>query len=105
MKRVSTNTIKKRMILVGSLFTILMVVMLVRLIYVQIIASNEIEQKAENLWLRDIPFEAERGKILDTYGRELTANESTPSLYIIPKQIKDKKEVAQKLATILDFSE
>lgn len=105
MKRISSQLIQKRMILVGGFFTILILVIIVRLIYVQLIASHIIEKKAENLWLRDIPFEAERGHILDRHGRALTTNESTPSLYIIPKQIKDKKQVAKKLAAVLDLSE
>lgn len=103
MKHVSTNMIHKRILLTFLIFTFIIVIILFRLAYVQFIIGQEISEKATDLWLRDISFEADRGKILDKNGKPLTENISAPSVIVIPRQITDKQYVAEQLATILDM--
>lgn len=93
MKHVSTFFMKRRIFLAFILFFIVMVVIIVRLGYVQFVLSEEITERAVDSWLRDIAFQADRGNILDVNGKELTQNISAPSVIIIPRQIEDKKRL------------
>ena len=51
-----------------------------------------------------MPIKADRGLIYDRNVIILADNITTTSLVLIPNQIKDKKEVAQKLSEILGVS-
>lgn len=104
MKRVTTAAIKQRMRFVLLFVTIIVFIMIVRLGYVQFVLGEEISEKAIESWLRDISFQPDRGKILDTNGRELITNESAASVIIIPHQIKNKEEAAIQLSQILNIS-
>lgn len=105
MRHVSTFMIKKRIFFTFLLFIFVIIVILLRLGYVQFVIGQEITDKATDSWLRDITFQADRGNILDVNGNELTKNISAPSVILIPRQIVHKQEVAQHLASILRMSE
>ena len=47
---------------------------------------------ANDLWSRNLPIEAARGKIYDRNGVELASNVTTTSLVLIPNQINDKEK-------------
>src|SRR5690625_5239243 len=104
MKHVSTFIIKKRILLSFLLFAIIIVVIVIRLGYVQFIIGQEITEKATDSWLRDITFQPDRGNILDANGDALTENISAPSVILIPRQISDSDYVAEQLANILNMS-
>ncbi|MBM7598688.1 stage V sporulation protein D (sporulation-specific penicillin-binding protein) [Virgibacillus halotolerans] len=104
MKRVSTVTVRKRIVTVFLFGLIILGIIDVRLGYVQFILGDKLMAKADNLWTRDIVFEAERGHILDTNDEILAENVTAPSVVVVPRQIKDPEDTAQKLANILDIS-
>lgn len=104
MKRVSTVTVRKRIITVFLFGLIILGIIDVRLGYVQFIIGDKLMAKADNLWTRDIVFEPERGHILDTTGEVLAENVTAPSVVVVPRQIKEPRDTAQKLAAILDVS-
>ncbi|MFD2133032.1 stage V sporulation protein D [Pseudogracilibacillus auburnensis] len=103
MKHVSTIVIKKRMIIALSLFAFVITVIIGRLGYVQFVIGQDITEKATESWLRDITFQADRGNILDVHGNPLTENISAPSVIVIPRQINDKQQVSEHLASILQM--
>ncbi|MGJ9460597.1 stage V sporulation protein D [Oceanobacillus sp. CF4.6] len=105
MKRVSTVTVKKRIVTVFLFGLLLLAVIVVRLGYVQFIMGEQLTGQANDLWTRDIIFEAERGYILDTEGDILAENVTAPSVVAIPRQIQDPDDTAKKLAGILNVSE
>lgn len=76
-----------------------------RLVYVQLVKGDWLIKRAENLWSRDIPFEAKRGRILDRKGEVLAYNVSAPSVMAIPAQIEDPAATAKQLASVLEASE
>nr|WP_220185920.1 stage V sporulation protein D [Paenactinomyces guangxiensis] len=76
-----------------------------RLAYVQFFQGIWLTEKAKQLWNRDIPFEAKRGRILDRNGKKLAYNISSPSVIAIPAQIKDPAGTARKLSRILQAPE
>src|SRR5690625_2944125 len=104
MKHVTTFMIKKRILLMLILCSIIMIIIVGRLAYVQFFLGQELTSKATDSWLRDIKFRAERGNILDRNGKLLTENISSPSVFIVPRQIKDKDYVAKQLSEILNIS-
>src|SRR5690606_41768741 len=55
-------------------------------------------------WSRDIPFEPERGKILDRNDVVLATNQSAPTVLVVPRQIENPAEAAEKLAAVLNMS-
>lgn len=75
-----------------------------KVFYIQVIDYKKLNEYASNLWSRNLPIEAERGKIYDRNGVVLADNVTTTSLVLIPNQIQDKKETASKLARILNVS-
>lgn len=104
MKRVSTVTVRKRIVAVFLIGLVVFVAINLRLGYVQFFLADELIKKANDSWSRDIKFEAERGKILDVNGDVLTKNVSAPSVVLVPSQIENAKDTAQKLANVLDIS-
>lgn len=104
MKHVTTFMIKKRILLMLIVCITIMFIIVGRLAYVQFFLGQELTSKATDSWLRDIKFRAERGNILDRNGNLLTENISSPSVFLVPRQIKDKEYVASKLSEILNIS-
>ncbi|TCT26874.1 stage V sporulation protein D (sporulation-specific penicillin-binding protein) [Melghiribacillus thermohalophilus] len=104
MKRVSHVTVRKRLVTVFLFGLALFLVMSIRLGYVQFILGDELYQKAEELWQRDITLEPERGKILDRNGKILVDNVSAPSVNVVPRQVENPQKTAEALANILNMS-
>ena len=75
-----------------------------KVFYTQVIDYNKLNSLASSLWSRNLPIEADRGKIYDRNGVILADNKTTTSLVLIPNQIKDKEDTARKLAEILEVS-
>ncbi len=75
-----------------------------RLAYVQFIMGNGLTSEAKELWSRNIPFEPERGKILDRNGVELATNQSSPTVFVVPRQVKDPTATAERLAASLNMN-
>ncbi|MFE5319873.1 stage V sporulation protein D [Paenibacillus sp. NPDC056579] len=103
--RASNVTVRRRLFAALIVGTVLFMALIVRLGYVQIWMGTELSEKAEQLWRRDIPFEAKRGEIWDRSGVQLAYNISSPTIYAIPAQIKDMKATAAQLANMLQVTE
>ncbi|WP_027963101.1 stage V sporulation protein D [Halalkalibacillus halophilus] len=102
MKRITNVTVRKRMIAVFFLISIYFLIMFFKLGYVQLITGSDITARAENLWSRDIPFQPDRGKIVDRNGEVLVDNQVAPSLAIVPRQIVNVEDTTDALLNILD---
>ena len=63
-----------------------------------------LSEKANDLWSRNLPLAADRGKILDRNGIVLADNITTTSLVLIPSQLENKEEVSTNLSRILGVS-
>lgn len=80
------------------------IVVILKVFYIQVFDYDKLNSLASDLWSRNLPIEADRGKIYDRNGVVLADNITTTSLVLIPNQIKNKKEVTEKLAKILNVS-
>ncbi len=103
--RVSNVTVRRRIYFALVLCIVLYAAMITRLGYIQLVTGQWWQDKAEDLLSRDIPFEAQRGQILDRNGDPLVTNTSVPSVMAIPAQIKDPHATAKQLALILGQKE
>lgn len=99
-----TRGIDKRMKIILLIFSSILLVIVLRVFYVQVVDYKKLSNLASDLWSRNLPIEASRGRILDRNGVVLADNITTTSLVLIPNQIKNKKEVTAKLAEILGVS-
>ncbi|WP_101843796.1 stage V sporulation protein D [Halobacillus sp. Marseille-P3879] len=104
MRRVSQVIVRKRLVAVFFVALIIFTVIIGRLGYVQFVLSDFLVDRAEQSWGRDITFEPERGKILDTNGEVLVGNQSAPTVMVVPRQIKEPEKTAEQLADILQMS-
>ncbi|MGN1401763.1 MAG: stage V sporulation protein D [Bacillus sp. (in: firmicutes)] len=99
--RVSNVTVRKRLLLFFLVGLLVFLVIDARLGYVQFILGNVLTDKAKDSWSRNIPFEPKRGEIVDRNGVALATNLSAPTVYVVPRQVENPQETAEKLANVL----
>ncbi|MFC0301510.1 stage V sporulation protein D [Virgibacillus soli] len=105
MKRVSTVTVKRRLVTVFLFGLLIFAIIDLRLGYVQFVIGDELMDLADESWSRDITFKPERGLILDRDGDILAENVTAPSIVVVPRQVKDPENTANQLADILNIDE
>jgi len=98
------KSIDSKIKLILLFFLSFFVVILLRVIYIEMVDYEKLSSLAGDLWSRDLPIEADRGLILDRNGVVLADNITTTSLVLVPNQIKNKEEVTNTLAKILNVS-
>lgn len=103
MVRVSNVTVRKRLVLVLFLGLAVFTIIALRLGYVQFALGDWLTDRAEDSWSRDVPFEAKRGEIKDRNDIVLATNISAPSILVVPRQVKDPGDTAEKLASVLEM--
>lgn len=103
--RISKVTVRRRLLLLLVMLCLLFVALAVRLAYVQIGKGAELSEKAEESWRRNIPYSAKRGEISDRNGNVLAYNITTPTVMVIPVQVKSPETTARSLAPLLGMSE
>ncbi|PWV95460.1 stage V sporulation protein D (sporulation-specific penicillin-binding protein) [Paenibacillus cellulosilyticus] len=103
--KVSNVTVRRRLFAALLVGIIAFFGLIGRLAYVQLWKGEELAAKAEDSWRREVPFTAKRGEILDRNGVRLAYNISSPTIWAIPVQIKDKEATARALAPVLGMSE
>lgn len=102
--RVSNVTVRKRLLIFFLVGLMVFLLIDLRLGYVQLYIGNILTGKAKDSWSRNIPFEPKRGEILDRNGIALATNLSAPTIYVVPRQVENPQETAEKLANALDAS-
>lgn len=95
------KSIDKRIRIVLLIVIAMFVVIILKVAYVQLINYVKLNELADNLWSRELPIAADRGRILDRNGVVLADNITTTSLVLIPNQITDKEKASTLLAEIL----
>ncbi|MCZ8511228.1 stage V sporulation protein D [Paenibacillus filicis] len=101
--RASNVTVRRRLFAALVIGTILFFALIVRLGFLQLWLGQELTDKAEDSWRKNIPFTAKRGEILDRNGVQLAYNISSPTVWAIPAQIKDPQNTSAQLASLLEM--
>ena len=96
--------IDMRIKVVFIIMFMLLLLVILRVFYIQVFDYKKLYSYANDLWSRDLPIEADRGLILDRNGKVLADNLTTTSLVLIPNQIKDKESTTRKLSNILNVT-
>ncbi len=95
------NNIHIRIRYVFLVVLICLVITIIKVFYIQVFQYEKLNNLAESLWSRKLPISADRGEIVDRNGKLLATNITTTSLVIIPSQVKDPEDTANKLSQIL----
>jgi stage V sporulation protein D (sporulation-specific penicillin-binding protein) len=101
--RVSNVTVRKRLMIALFVGILIFLIIDVRLGYVQFVLGEMLTGQAKGSWSRNIPFEPERGEILDRNGVPLATNVSAPTVYVVPRQVKEPATTSEKLAAVLNI--
>ncbi|MGI5875242.1 MAG: penicillin-binding transpeptidase domain-containing protein [Dethiobacteria bacterium] len=96
---------RKRLLIIFLLTTVLILGLIVRLGWIQLVMAEELQQKAWEQWNRSIPARSSRGDIFDRNGKLLASSATVETVVAIPPQIEDPHLTAKALAPILEMSE
>ena len=84
----TSNKSKKNLIIILCLVFGCLLLLCLRLGWIQIVKGNEYSEKAVEQQTRDTPIEAERGVIYDTNGNELAVSVTCYTIWARPRDIK-----------------
>ena len=103
-----TITNKKRLVLVLFFCSLCLLILTVRIGWIQIVNGEKYKQLALEQQTRDIPIPAKRGTIYDRKGKELAVSASTNTVWARPVEVEKSgklDETAKKLSEILEMDE
>jgi len=92
-----------RLFAVGGFFAVCFGILISRAVFFHLKDNSEIERVAMRQYRTAVQKSTERGKILDTAGRDLAINVPTESAFADPRFIKDRSQVAATLASIMNL--
>ena len=98
------NKINIRVRAVFIIVTFLLLLVVIKVFYIEVFEYNKLSNLASNLWSRNLPISADRGEIFDRNGKTIATNITTTSLIFIPNQIIDKEAVSKDISKILGVS-
>ena len=75
--------------------------LIIRLAYLQVFKSADLQTLAEEQWTRDLPISAVRGKIYDRNGNVIAISYSTYDVYIRASNVENPHQVASFLSELL----
>ncbi|MDH3606898.1 MAG: penicillin-binding protein 2 [Acidimicrobiia bacterium] len=90
-----------RLFLVGAVFVLAWVAIGVKLVFVQGVQAQALEDQALDQRLRSVTLEADRGTIFDRDGRELALTIEATTVYANPREISDPALTAAQLSGLL----
>ncbi len=93
--------LRKRLLAIGIAVTFLFLFVLGRLLYVQVIWGEELQEKAIDQWTREIPIVARRGKIVDSNGVVLADNDDTYTVFVRKRAVSDITSLCEKFSEVL----
>ena len=94
-------TLKRRILLVMTFFVLGLILMGIRLSYVQFMEGGKLQELAKEQHTRDRPIPATRGNIYDRNLNILAKSASVATIGVVHAQIKDPERVAKVLSEYL----
>ena len=98
------NKINTRVRIVFLVVSLLLIMIVFKVFYIEVIEYDKLSNLANSLWSRNLPISADRGEIFDRNGKVIATNITTTSLVFIPNQIVDKEGVSKNISEILGVS-
>ena len=84
-----------------GLFAIIAIVLLVRIVFLCVVAADEYSKEASDSRLTEITVEARRGTIYDRNGNILACSVDATTIYAVPSEVADAPGTATILAALL----
>lgn len=82
--------------------SIILLLVIGKVFYIQVFSYNKLSKITEDLWSRKMTINAPRGDIVDRNGNVLATSIVTTTIYVVPNQIKDKEKVSRDISSILN---
>lgn len=95
--------IRRRLALCMAAFFMLFTALAGRLFYLQVIASEELQRRAQSQWTSESAIQPTRGKILDRNGAVLAQSATAYTASVSPRQVADAARLARILSPVLDM--
>ena len=98
-----SKSIHKRINIVFLIVVLCFTLIIGKVLYIEVIDYNKLNSYANDLWNRNLPIMADRGRITTIDNKIVADNLTTVSLVFIPNQIphEKKEEIASSIANII----
>ncbi len=103
MARLTAMEIRKRTAVVFLGFMAFLMVLLLRLGYLQLVQNRWYQERALSQRMRPVPVDAKRGVIYDRNLQKLAVSVSADAVYAVPAEVEDPVATAKALAPLLDM--
>ena len=103
----SNAQVKRRAVALGVVVTLVFVLLVGQLFFLQVIRGWEFKRRARAVARRELPIPAQRGEIFDRrYDFPLVVNQDSFAVDVIPAEVPEAKrtELFQRIASALDIS-
>ena len=97
--------VRKRLRWLFAVVTLLLLALIVKLGWIQLVMAEELRQKAWDQWNRRVNIYSTRGNIYDRKGALLAGNTTVETVVAVPAQIDDAYFTARALSQVLDIEE
>ncbi len=98
------SNLQKRFIAIILAIIVIFFALLSRIFYLQIINGKNLQIKATEQWLRDLPLSSKRGEILDSNGVSLATTITTYDVYVRARNVNNASELASAINSILGIN-
>lgn len=95
----SITILRKRLLALGCAVTFIFLLIIGKVFFVTVVDGEKLRVKAIDQWTRELPIKALRGKIVDRNGVVLALDESTFSVFVRTRCVKDSESVAKTLSS------
>ena len=97
------SSIQKRFIAIVLSIIVIFFALMGRVFYLQIINGKNLQIKAVEQWLRDLPLSSKRGEILDCNGVSLATTITTYDVYVRARNVVDPSGLAKEISSLLNI--
>ena len=94
-------SIQKRFIAIILSVIVIFFALIGRVFYLQIINGKNLQIKAVEQWLRDLPLSSKRGEIMDCNGVSLATTITTYDVYVRARNVTNPSELAGEINSLL----
>ncbi len=98
---VNLHKTKARLVILFVIAILITISLIGRLGWIQLVRGEEFHQQAWEQWNRSLPTSSSRGAILDRNQELLVGTVSSKTLYAIPPQIQNPKNLAERLKELV----
>ena len=94
-------SIKRRFVAIVLIIVVIFFALFGRIFSLQIIKGRNLQLKASEQWLRDLPLSSKRGKILDCNGVSLATTITTYDVYVRARNVTNPSALAKEINSLL----